>query len=111
MTTHWLKVADELRAARDLIRRPEAWTKRASARSTAGKPVWPWDRDAVSWCALGALHRQMTAPYSSILLCAALPSRWRGSTTAFNDDSATTHRMVMLLFGRAIKWAEKQPTP
>jgi hypothetical protein len=112
MTTDWAEVAEQLRAARDVIRRPEAWTKGASARDSNGAVVVAHSPNAVAWCTTGACRRRVrTVSLERAALLAALSPKWDCSVSLFNDDPATTHRMVMLLFGRAIKWAEKQATP
>jgi hypothetical protein len=44
-----------LMKAHELIDSPEKWTQLAQARNAHGAEVSYWDRNAVCWCALGAI--------------------------------------------------------
>ena len=48
---------DILLAAADLLDRPGAWSPQALARNADGVCTSPYEEDAVSWCATGALMR------------------------------------------------------
>jgi hypothetical protein len=43
--------------AHELIDRPEKWTQLAEARDQEGVPVRAFDRNPVSWCAIGAINK------------------------------------------------------
>lgn len=103
------QLADDLRAARELIDTPEKWCK--------GKYG-----DAKSMCALGAcraafygvpdhgqgreLRRGEYAADFNPLAEALYKANNRGGVDLFNDDPDTTHADIMALFDRAIAQSE-----
>ena len=110
---------DMLRKARAKIAMPCAWTQRASARAVDGSSVWPGDRRAVCWCALGALRqveieagfeRRPDAPDDEdpwVVLSRHSPHPLEG-VAAYNDAPATTHDDIMDLYDRAIAAEESR---
>ena len=91
-----------LKAARELISRPEAWTQGVWARDASGEKVLSTSREAVCWCALGAVTRSACNALEQEVAFTEL----RQGTTGFggigdfNDQSS--HGEVLALFDRAI---------
>ena len=97
-----------LKAARAKITKPERWTKGEIARNAAGKEVSPRSKEAVCWCALGALQAAAGKKCSFIEiddLAYELTPRWTWIAKV-NDHKDTTHADILALFDRAIA-AEK----
>lgn len=96
-----------LKAARDLIAKPENWTQGASARTKSGDEVSIGSSDAECFCANGAIFRVAETPRMGFraqkFLKAELPESRRFVST-FNDSHA--HSEVLALFSKAIKAAE-----
>ena len=46
-----------LRKAYELLKNKRRWTKDASAKNAAGEQTSPQERDAVKWCASGAINK------------------------------------------------------
>jgi hypothetical protein len=57
MTKEQRQVIATLRRARKLISKPERWTKGCSARGIDGTFRFASDKDAVCFCAIGAIDR------------------------------------------------------
>ena len=100
-------VVEVLRAARNLIKKPECWTQGASARDARGRSVQVGSKGAVRFCALGAIDRVCRPP--KIELNAAAHTGLRKGApdvpvSIFNDSS--DHDEVLVLFDRAIELAE-----
>lgn len=104
-TLEALEALDTLRAARDLIARPEHWTQEAAARTDTGAEVPAKDPYATKWCLWGAC--QYTAPYGPALRDAltlleiTVPEVHRVGVTKFNDTH--THKQVLRVLDRTIK--------
>jgi hypothetical protein len=100
---------DILKAARELIAKPERWTRGTFARNLDGHPV-PYDTSlAASFCALGAIcHIATLCPrertQAECMLRGELPTLQLVS--AFNDSH--DHPEVLALFDRAIAKAGAQ---
>lgn len=103
-----------LRDARELISDPKRWTKGYEARDRRGDTVWAGDKDAVCWCALGAVARATgRASISGIwseaathaLDLIAFKTRSVGPA-ALNDRYG--HEAVLAMFDAAIASAEKE---
>ena len=99
---------DILRTARDRFSGPNSLCKGTLYREL--------EDGTVQYCILGARTFGIVVPtYHVDLIVAktlhgALPRRWRGRQVVdFNDDPATTLRMVRLLLGRALRWLQVQP--
>lgn len=96
-----------LKAARDLIAKPENWTQGANARTKSGDQVGIKDSDAACFCAIGAIWRvsdvdAMAEKARDFLRDElTLPKRF---VSTFNDVS--THSEVLDLFSKAIAAAE-----
>lgn len=105
--------AEQLIAAKDLIRSPDKWTRDFYARDSDGVEVSPDNSTAVCWCALGAIAYatntdwnqfwSLSSDTASALLGAAHVDE---DVPAWNDDPARTHAEVMEGFDRAIAAAK-----
>lgn len=100
-------IIDVLRKARELIARPEGWTKRANARDARGGIVGVGSGRATCFCAVGALWHADAPNFHSVralrdALESVLPAGVAIEIEAFNDDPGTTHADVLALFDRAI---------
>jgi hypothetical protein len=89
---------EHLRAAKALLEDPAHWCQGSFARDKDGFPAPMNDRDtAVSWCAMGALYAQPSAPYGRLeafkFLSETIPT-------------ATVHAALLAWFDRAIALAE-----
>lgn len=88
-----------LKAARELIAKPERWTRGSGARDASGQDVDASSDDAVCWCAIGAIVRVSENPVpAEMLLRRVLPDG--GFISAFNDSH--DHAEVLALFDAAI---------
>ncbi|MES2055782.1 MAG: hypothetical protein V4564_07590 [Pseudomonadota bacterium] len=113
------QLADDLRAARAVIEKPEAWTRRAYAKTANNRQTRsPLSENAVRFCVLGAICRAVGEPdygmgrssRASSFLLGFVPLNRRTSVlagiVAFNDRKSTTHVDILALFDRAIAAAE-----
>lgn len=93
----------DLKAARAVIEKPEAWTRNYLAKNVSGRPVDPRDVDASCFCMLGACDRGAatgTRSYTAgFFLSNYVPQR---SISGFNDNPKITHADVLVAFDRAI---------
>lgn len=100
--------AEVLRAARKLIEQPDAWIKGNSAIDKYGHYISPWSKDAVCFCALGAVEcatHKLNATYEVDQL--ARDFLYRAIRTSIADYNDThTHKQVIGRFDRAIALAE-----
>ena len=86
-----------LKAARELISVPEAWTTRTMARSESGMKVDPCSDRAVCWCLHGALQHVIGFNYGlPIEVYAALDRVHPVNPTAFNDTHSYTDTLGFL---------------
>ena len=106
-----------LRRARARIERPESWCRTYCALDAHGEPTDPDAKDAVCWCARGALEAEGYYVLAEgedtdqidgdepwwFLHLAARRLRY-GSIEAFNDGQS--HAEVLALYDRAISLAE-----
>lgn len=108
------KPVDVLRAARAIIAEREHWTTGEMARNAEGNSC-PWgSRDAVRFCALGAIRRVVRDPGDVIDACAVLHAAARALypekasfVTEVNDQLG--HEAVLAMFDRAIAaWGEAE---
>lgn len=96
-----------LKAARDLIAKPENWTTGGLARNTDGVFVSVASLDAVCFCALGAIDKvseDMAARSLAYERLRDALGEGRRMVATFNDSSS--HSEVLDLFSKAIKAAE-----
>lgn len=103
-----MSVADDLRAAKALIDKPEKWRKDAETFDPAACCAViastrlfgdEFDRDYDVVAALDrALPSNFTSPFPSVY----------ARVGDFNDDRNTTHADIMALFDRAIEAAERE---
>ena len=114
---------DILIEARSLIAKPEAWTQGAGARDSDGEPIGVEHRDAVAWCATGAINCAVYRHTDSLDIPPALQrARERAGTiladtvraltlghfretTTYND--ATNHSCIVHTFDIAIADADR----
>lgn len=98
---------DILRAARELIAEPKAWTQRAFGRDEDGMCCDSLHPDAVCWCAGGALTK--AANGHGLIRSKAREQLYAAIGCAdivdFNDEH--THAEVLSAFDRAITLAEQ----
>ena len=99
-------VREVLVNARELISKPEAWTKRSYARSAGGDPVVPYSPKAACWCVSGAISisgRDITVRWAArdAILFAAGTSVMDVPT--WNDAPERTHAEVLAVFDKAIE--------
>ena len=107
---------DVLRRARELLSEPQGWTQGTFARDIRGRRAAS-ARDAVCWCAIGALLRatDVSIRADAVAAVAALVHHGIGITApdssralvAWNDCPERTHAEVLEAFDRAIA-AEEQ---
>lgn len=102
------QLGDDLRSARALIEKPEAWTKGELARNASGSPTSSKAPDAVCFCAEGAVRRAVPDNHRFAYACDALVDVTASEAdifipvSAINDDPNTTHADILALFDRAI---------
>lgn len=101
-----VKLAADLKAARSLLERPEAWIASGNAGETQdGMGINVWSERACRFCVIGAFWRihgmrdEDRAFPADILKPFTTVGRW-------NDASGRTHADVLALFDRAIAIAE-----
>lgn len=105
-----------LKQARELISQPHRWTKCAFARSKDKRVTSPLAHDAYCFCALGAVARiDHWNKNGHIEACKALDLVVRGkykgkfeTVAVFNDQTETTHEMVLEVFDEAIAMLDGQ---
>lgn len=93
------EVAEKLREARELLKRPGAWTQHAYARSKLGRPIGPVSEGAVQWCVLGACQR-VSGGYTAAY--ARLFSAMDGNHAVARNDSADDLAEALTIFDEAI---------
>ena len=102
---------DILIKAKEIITKPEAWTKYASARTSTGSLCFVASSDAVSFCASGAVDKA-----ALVLDATPLANRnanymlyWSSVKGAIgtNDAENTNHADILAWFDRAIGRAEE----
>ncbi|MPZ68581.1 MAG: hypothetical protein GEU71_03530 [Actinobacteria bacterium] len=101
---------DVLQRARARIEDPARWTTCYLARDAQGEHCAPQSKEAVSWCALGALQtelRTLGERYDEIPRIWRLlqPSERFRSTTQVNDHEG--HAAVLQLYADAIAYWER----
>jgi hypothetical protein len=100
-----------LRGARELLAKPEAWTKGSCARNSAGLSTIATNNDACCFCVVGALMRvsgdshlgSRSAAFASNFLHKLSPALSAGD---FNDDPNTTHADILALLDKGIAQLE-----
>ncbi len=101
---------EKLKAARELLARPNGWTTEAAARDATGRAVFTDSASAVCFCAYGAMWA-VGVPASDItpeelLLEQAIDGEM---IAAWNDTTGRTQAEVVAAFDRAIALAEAAP--
>lgn len=91
--------------AKELLAKPEAWTKGAYARDAEGQNVHAEDEEAVSFCLDGALRRCYVACSEAYYqanerILDAIPEGFF-TPISFNDFHRTTHADVLALLEKA----------
>ena len=105
-----MEAVEVLRKARALISDPARWTRGNYASGPDGKPRRPLDRDAVQWCALGAIGR---VAYSSRCGELAMVALRDTTVRAANVGAATYndrkgHAAVLAAFDETIARLEAE---
>ncbi len=116
------KVLEVLHEARSVLVEPGSWTQGTYARNRFGRSVSSFEPDAVSWCAVGAVHRAAGndpsfSPEQSAVCDGAIGALadavgpWEsdpeGRVTAENDEEGTTVVDVLRWFDAAIAATER----
>lgn len=101
-----------LKAVRELLAKPERWTKDAYARDADGARVEATDPRATCWCLSGAITKVTPDHATGVPVWMALSDeteRARGGAVVgfWNDRPRRTHAQVLRLIDRAIARAEK----
>lgn len=97
-----------LQAARKLLSKEERWTRGGLARDSDGVIVEPQAKEAVCWCAMGAVHKQRGPSRSEAAaerrLFETMPETYRngGYLGQYNDDPNRTHPDLLAWIDRAI---------
>ena len=89
-----------LKAARELISKPENWTTVFLARDANGNPVPPCSSEATCFCAIGAIENAAGGGPEAAAHCELRSEMQYGSIAAFNDSQG--HAAVIAAFDRAI---------
>lgn len=102
------RTVNTLIKARTLIQ--HGWTRGAPARDSAGWEVAPIAKNAVRYCAIGALDAQQQPDDVYLPAChfltAALPAPYT-VLLRYNDARTTTQADILALYDRAICIASK----
>lgn len=105
-----------LKAARELIAKPERWTRGCMARDELGNHVGVDDPEATCWCALGAISKASCCKDDDEWWIAAIPAEevvrrkivalgfTMPAISSFNDSH--DHAEVLALFDAAIASAQ-----
>lgn len=111
-------VIERLSAMRNLLARPECWTKDAFGRDRNGASLLGSSlrKDAVCWCLAGAHGRVGRMRAIEDLLDAVVTRDWPeryhrnggNNVVAFNDHPDTTHADVLAVIDRAIGLAKEE---
>lgn len=92
-------------AARELISDPSKWTQNAIARMPDGTECSEHDPEAVSWCALGAIHK-CGYVYSGDAWAHLSNAAYEvGASSLVDVNNNRQHADVMRMFDRAIELA------
>ena len=107
-----MKTSEVLTKARELIEKPEIWTKGEYARDESGNSCRPTGPFARCFCALGAVkaagnYKGDNNPAAEKLTESLERDRFRW-VCLFNDSKDTTHADVLALFDKAIATAKNQ---
>jgi hypothetical protein len=92
-------VREVLIAARDRIAKPGAWIQHTYARDAAGTPVAYNSKDAVCYCALGAIYADGVVPGVGSALRMVTDE---DGVDLWNDAPGRTQEEVVAAFDRAI---------
>ena len=109
-----MNAVEILKAARELIAKPENWTQDYAARDENGCQTYPEGEQACKWCALGAIWRidrlNNHASFDHVskeghkaedaLACHGLKETHYHSVAALNDSS--DHDTVLRMYDRAL---------
>lgn len=111
-------VVDFLKATRNLIERPEAWTQDVYARARDGRPLASHVGWAVCWCLTGAISHVATTMsggtdylrrHATRLLNCVLDRETNEphSLASWNDEPTRTHAEILALIDKAIDLEEQ----
>lgn len=106
-----MKTLDILINARSLIRDEIRWNKESLSRSETGRSVEPSNPCAVSWCAIGALHK--VAAKNAMYLSSAEDAldeaaKLLYSRRAWLVNDMMGHNAVMRVYSSAIRKLQLQ---
>lgn len=97
---------------RELLKEKENWTQRAAARDINGFSCYPEEKEAFSFCLVGAAEkvisilsekpRTETRIKINEILRKFIPTKEYNSITKFNDDKNTTHEDIIKLLDKII---------
>lgn len=113
-----MKTSEALSCAKDKIKDPQNWTKRANARNAAGDMIHdPKAPEACQWCLIGAVmaclpgnpNDALQPGFVSAHTALLKTSPVLGASVAFyiNDTASTTHQDVMDWLDRAVETAKQ----
>lgn len=102
-----LKPSEILERAGDLLAMPGAWTQGECARDSRGKGVSSDDTDAVCWCSIGALAREMQGPSSLQAMRYIRNAIGDSKITFWNDNGSRTQSEVVAAFRKAAALARE----
>ena len=103
------QLADDLRAARKVIEKPEAWIKGSFAMDECGNEVEAESPAACRFCVRGAIYRAVPERYEmthGALWAQVGDDPLFDPLVKLNDSKSTTHADILALFDRAIAAAE-----
>lgn len=102
-----MTTSEVLLKAAKLIRR--GWTQNSPARNADGEPCGPRDKEAVCWCATGAIQKICGGPEDGWEARYALRQViGKDSIEDWNDTYARDEEEVAKMFEEAARYAEKE---
>lgn len=95
-----------LRAAREKIRKPEAWIRLGFARNADMQWVSPRNPMACTFCMEGAIEATVP-PHEHGFALAVAAETVGGNVAAWNDRAGRTHAHIIAAMGLAMMWARR----
>lgn len=96
-----MRTSELLHKAGDLLEKPGAWTRSVYARDKLGGSIWPTDKAATCWCALGAIIK-FGDGYGRVEAVEYLQSVLHSRDIAhWNDVSGRTKEEIVAVFRQA----------
>lgn len=103
-----MTVVELLQAAKEKINTPEKWCKGVYARLPNGMPTTSSDKEACTWCMVGALRCVSNYKANDLTLGKAFGVDMVERLFNLNDRGSTTHADVMAAFDKAIALAKQE---